>query len=190
MRKTSVYLTAAALGFSSLIGCGGSSSSGSAGSRLGTQSQTVATSASPAPFGPTTQNLGPIPLRYPANAGVAASSLVSVQTAAQRVGVGALNSPLKIQSATLIPWSATQAYQSGFRLFTIDPNRQVYQVATTFSTPLSVKENTWSSGTRVFVVDAATGDVIWSITRGNQTASHADMVHKFKMPPPTGGAVH
>lgn len=58
-----------------------------------------------------------------------------------------------------------------FHDFEIAPDRFVYRAVATFSRPLSIKGNTWSSGTQTLYLDAATGRVLTSSTGGKLTES-------------------
>jgi hypothetical protein len=66
-----------------------------------------------------------------------------------------LGQPLVIRSTTL-----KRYHESFYRMeenAQISPSRLIYEIVTAFSTPLSIRGNTWTSGTRVFLVDAQTG---------------------------------
>lgn len=119
--------------------------------------------ASPAPVGQAPAVSVPTAVRYPDNA-TWHRALVGRATIEHRLGLRRAHTPLHLVSITLQRWS--DAHDAGFQMLTVGPKRLVYRVVTSFDAPLEVHGNRWSSGRRTFVVDAETGDVLFSVTTG------------------------
>ena len=119
---------------------------------------------SPAPLAQSSALPADAPLRYPDNANFH-HLLVRRAQIEDRLGLGKPHAPLRLVSITLERWSA--AHERGFETYTVGPNRLVYRVVTAFDAPLDVHGNRWSSGRRTFIVDAETGDALYSVTQGN-----------------------
>jgi hypothetical protein len=116
------------------------------------------------------------PVHYPANDPTAVSNttpkFISVPAAAAAVGLGRVDNPLRLANVLLTSFATTESAKSGkFRLYAVSPHRMVYEVTAIFSRPYSIRGNTWSSGKRVYLVDASTGDVLYSVTTGTMTTN-------------------
>jgi len=165
-----------------LIGCGAStaqSSPGSVPSKISQQSLQARGigGATPAPGGHITgvlQTQGtahPAPMLFPDNSKEAPAHFVSTAVAERAAGLGTIyGAKLHLKGAQLMRMAQTDVARGGQPAF-ISPNRMVYQLSTTFSTDYGVHGNHWSSGTRIFAVDAETGKVLGSSIHGNMTAS-------------------
>jgi len=105
------------------------------------------------------------PLRYPANESQDAATFVSPASVFAKLSTSETTEPLHLQSCTLERWFQTTAAQSG-RIFIIDPRRMVYQIQTTFA-HYAGRGGEWAPDFHIFVVDAATGDAITTITGGH-----------------------
>ncbi len=96
-------------------------------------------------------------------------SLIGLDTARNRA--------LRIQGVHLSSWAATKMAHRRIINPQIDQNREVYEVTTTFNSPYWVQGNEWLSGTRVYIVDAVTGQVYFSLTSGNQIRRSRPSTH-------------
>ncbi len=114
------------------------------------------------------------PRTYPANR--RATNLLSRQDVLQRVHLvlgytNGTTARLKIVRVELKRFGDASGIRSGgFRMPLTSSDRQVYEITTSFSGPYEDRGNIWDTGTRVFVVDAATGHIFFS-------AIHAPMLH-------------
>lgn len=90
-------------------------------------------------------------------------------------------SGIAVKSIDLMSWKQAATTVPGmhgkFHDFEIAPDRFVYRAVATFSRPLSVKGNTWRSGTQTLYVDAATGRVLTSSTGGTLIESAHSGLH-------------
>lgn len=116
------------------------------------------------------------PVHYPANDSTVVPNttpkFISVPAAAAAVGLGRIGNPLRLSTVLLTSFSTTKSAKSGkFRLYAVSPHRMVYEITAIFSRPYSARGNTWSSGKRVYIVDASTGDVLYSVTTGTMTTN-------------------
>lgn len=164
---------------------------------LSVEAATVAAPATPLPQA-TGTHLGPrvdgsvkhgayngvTPIVYPANLSAATrGKLLSTRDVLTRVRLdagGAQKQGLIVQGINLVRWGAIEKrnYMHGTTLLFVSANRLVYEVVTKFSRPLSYKGNTWSSGTRIVIIDAETGEAIFGGFQGHATySSHLQMMH-------------
>lgn len=123
-------------------------------------------------------------VKYPANPGVTPQLSSTAVLQKIRLSVGG---PLAVQTVSVRRFGDIDAIAKGrLRLLTVSPDRAVYEVKTAFSAPYSIRGNTWSSGTRTFIVDAQTGDVLMGQTNGTLVHSmHIDTLHRAQAPPNT-----
>ncbi len=126
---------------------------------------------------------GRTPFAYPANLNAAVNGKVlSTKDALARVRLDQSNAQsqgLQLHGINLVRWADIEKrpYTHGASLFFISPDRLVYEAVTKFNNPYSYKGNTWSSGTRTFVIDAATGDALYGNIQGHLTHSdHSQMM--------------
>jgi len=132
----------------------------------------------------------PADVTYAGNAG--ATPKLSSTDVLQRLRLST-SGPLMVQSVTAKRFGDVDAIAKGrLNLLTVSPDRTVYEVRTTFAAPYSIRGNTWSSGTRTFIVDAQTGDVLMGQTDGSLVHSvHVDTLHHSQgngmrqVPPPS-----
>ncbi len=120
---------------------------------------------------------GRAPFAYPANLNAATNGKVlSTKDALAKVRLDqsdAQSQGLQLHGINLVRWADIEkrTYTHGASLFLISPDRLVYEAVTKFNNPYSYKGNTWSSGTRTFVIDAATGDALYGSIQGHLTHS-------------------
>ena len=131
---------------------------------------------------------GRIAPQYPADADSAKVFLSPAKLGAY-IGLSEQkNRNLRIESIALHRWSNTVTAQSGVSLFAIDPNREVYEVTTSFSAPYHVRDNVWAYGHRTYIIDAETGHVYLSRTWGDMTSNdgkiRADLMKTHRMSAP------
>lgn len=93
---------------------------------------------------------------YPANPG--AKELIAAHAVLERLH---LPGKLRFERITLTRFGLTVGAMRGFRDYQVSDRRQVYEIVMTFRGPYEERGMTWGSGTRVIVVDAETGNVIY-----------------------------
>ena len=129
---------------------------------------------SPAPNGVSVSTHMALPLHV-ANAGETIRPLSRLEVA-KRIGLKtSRNSALRVQGIALKRWADTDIARAGIQNPLIDPNREVYEVTTAFNTPYWIRANEWSSGHRIYIIDAVTGEVYLSRTTGNMIQSEAQI---------------
>lgn len=126
---------------------------------------------------------GVVPMLFPANSDAAASGkILSMRDALASVHLdqaGAQKRGLVVQGVHLVRWGdiLRRSYSQGISLSQVSPGRLVYEIVATFSHPFAYKGNTWSSGTRTVIIDAATGDALFGSIDGHPTYSaHLQMM--------------
>jgi len=109
-------------------------------------------------------------LQYPRNDN--AASLASFKSSVQ-ISQAILSAPsermMQLAQANLVRFSQTNQAARGMNLYSVDPNRMVYEITATFSSHYTYFGTVWSSGSKVYVVDAASGDVLYATVSGTQT---------------------
>lgn len=128
-------------------------------------------------------------VKYPANLG--ATNILSQQQALEKAHLaqGYMNEvtrPLTVERVKLKRFGHADVIASGtFKMLTTSSDRQVYEITASFTGPYQNRGNTFGSGTHVFVVDAATGDVLFSTIHAPMLrSSYLDAIHKSHAPPP------
>lgn len=178
--KLYCYIIIAALG---LAACSGSHSNSDVS--IPATSKSIAShsaEASPPPRGARATTRLALPL-HPGNAGATVPTL-SPTFFTKRLGLDRGNNRvLNIDKVTLKRWGDTETARAGVMDPQIDPNRLVYEVVTKFDQPYGIRGNIWSSGKRIYIVDAVTGEVYLSRTIGNMTQSEVQVrAHLKPMP--------
>ncbi|MFY9779238.1 MAG: hypothetical protein WAJ85_01855 [Candidatus Baltobacteraceae bacterium] len=111
------------------------------------------------------------PIKYPGNASGSFATFLTQADITDKLNL-AVNSQLHFNEMTLKQFGSIAEIAAGrFNALAVARDRMVYEVTTTFSLPFSSHGNTWSTGTRKFVADAATGDVIYTLTTGTLVSS-------------------
>ena len=102
---------------------------------------------------------------YPDNSRRPASSFLRPAAVIHllKLGTTSATQPYRVRSTLLMPYGRSRSASANLQ---VSPLRMIYEVTTTFSTPVSVGGNAWQSGERVFLVDAQTGNVLESATGG------------------------
>ena len=158
-----------------LTACGGGHASSGSPAQHYTPHSTLMSSnksigsATPAPLGAPQQPPREATPLYPANAGIT-KTFINPMKIGSIIGLSTLRQDaLKIDSITLHRWANTVTARTGFKDYLIDPNREVYEVTTSFDSPYWIRDNEWSSGFRAYIIDAVTGHVYVSRTWGAMT---------------------
>ncbi len=124
----------------------------------------------------------PADVKYASNLG--ATPQLSPTAVLQRLRLS-VGGSLVVQTVAVKRFGDVDAIAKGrLNLLAVSPDRTVYEVKTAFSTPYTIRGNTWNSGRRTFIVDAQTGDVLMGQTDGALVHSvHVDTLHRTQAPP-------
>ena len=118
-------------------------------------------------------------VKYPNNSGKPTSAFVGVDRIPHILQLDRSNTVFHLENIQAKRWAESPAATGSLELLSVDPNREVYQVDTTFNKTYMHKGNVWSSGSKTFVVDAETGDILWSRTGGSLVQSAASVRHRL-----------
>jgi hypothetical protein len=127
-------------------------------------------------------------VKYPGNQG--ATNLLSTTQVLKKLHLApgftnASTASLTVQSISLKRFADTDVMATGkFKVLTTADDRQVYEIRTEFAGPYSHRGNTFGSGARVFIVDAASGDPLYTVIHAPLLQSgHLHVVHHMRPAP-------